>query len=287
MREINQIAKNYLILIGGAEDRKDDKIVLRRMIETTGAKNIVLIPNASSYPREVADSYFYAFRELGVESYEYFDIRHPDEADRDHHFEILEKADLVFFSGGDQEKLVKAIDGTQLLEKIKTRFFNGTLSIAGTSAGAAAVSDPMIYDGDYEGLKKGSVKFSPGFGFLDRVTVDTHFTARCRIQRLSQFLLTGESQHGIGVDEDTAAIISSDLKFEVVGSGVVTVISSDKITFSNFFNIGQNNLISVNNLRIGYLAAGTRFSIKRWMVIQPTDTKKKIFNFIEEAFKRN
>lgn len=276
--------RSYLMLIGGAEDKKRDKKVLKRVIETAKAQTVIVVPSASGYPREVYDKYYDAFRELGVANVENFDIRYPDEADKPEYFEKLQQAQLIFFSGGDQVKLVKTFEGTELLKEIKRRFYAGSLHIAGTSAGSAAASNPMIYDGDYEGFNKDSVNYSMGFGFLPGITVDTHFVTRGRISRLTQFLLTGRSMRGIGLGEDTGIIIDENLKFEVVGSGMVTVINGEKTTHSNYDEIESGAPYSVNNLRVGFLADGTSFSIKKWSILRTSVNPKKKELAIEDSY---
>ncbi|MBT3208830.1 MAG: cyanophycinase [Bacteroidetes bacterium] len=273
MKEPEISKRSHLILIGGAEDKRKDKLILKAIIKITKAKNIAIIPSASTYSRDVLDSYSNTFRDLKVKHIERLDIRYRDEVDRKENFEMIDRADLVFISGGDQYRLAKIFNGSKLLQKIFERFYAGTLPIVGTSAGAAIISNPMIYDGDYEGFCKGTVVSSPGFGLLEGITVDTHFTQRSRIARLSQFLLTGKSFKGIGIDEDTAVIIYPNLRMEVIGSGIVTILNSDKITFNNYESLEDYQKFSTNNLRLGYLAPGTFFSLKKWAVLKP----KKMF----------
>lgn len=269
-----------LALIGGAEDKRDDMLVLKKVLEKTRPNNIVIIPTASYYTREVGDSYCDAFKKLGVSNVESFDIRYEDEADREEYHAKLDKANLIYFGGGDQTKLVNTLGNSRLITKIKDRFFQGSLHVAGTSAGAAAASDPMTYDGDYQGFNKGTVAFAKGFGFIDEVTVDTHFLARERIPRLVQFLITGNNTKGIGIDEDTGVIISPDYKMEVVGTGMVTIINTEKITGSNYQDIEEKDVYSVNNIRIGFLAPGTTFSLRRWTILKTSAEKnnREIFD---------
>ncbi len=284
MQNNYQSKRGLLILIGGAEDKKDEKIVLKRILAETQAKNIVIIPTASSYPRDVCKNYQEAFKDLGIQNIECFDIRNEHEAEREEFFTIIEEADLVFFGGGDQTILVSTLINTRLYKRMVERFNNGELHFAGTSAGAAAASNPMLYDGDNSGFQKNSVCSAIGFGFLENVTVDTHFLQRDRIPRLSQFLVSGRSDKGIGLDEDTGIIIYSDDKFEVFGSGMVTVLNSQKITGSNFEIIENQSIINFNNLRIGFLSSGAKFSIKKWSIIRPADEKKTIEEFSEGFF---
>lgn len=265
--------QGLLTLIGGAEDKRDEMVVLRKMLEKTQAQSIVIIPTASYYSREVHESYTDAFRRTGVNKVETFDIRYADEADRAEYHQQLNEADLVYFSGGDQTKLIRTLQNSSLLQKIRHRFLNSGLHVAGTSAGAAAAGNMTIFDGDYQGFNKNSVNAAEGFGFVDDLIVDTHFLSRERIPRLLQFLLTGQYSKGIGIDEDTAITIFPDQRFEVFGSGMVTIINTEKITGSNYQQIGEKDIYTVNNVRLGFLAPGSIFSLKRWAILRTGNEK--------------
>jgi cyanophycinase len=256
-----------LFLIGGAEDKKKDKRLLQQMVDQTRGEIIAFIPTASAYPRDIFEDYSKAFNELGIPKLHCLDVRYRDEADREEHLEAIEEADLVFFGGGDQVKLVRMLTGTRLFEHICRRFEQGQLNIAGTSAGAAAAGNPMIYNGDRRGFKKGTIKSAPGFGFVHGVTIDTHFLARRRLSRLAQFLLSGKYAKGIGVDEDTAIRVLPNLQFSVFGTGVVTVLNSIHVTGSNYHDVAQGEKLAFNNMRIVFLPQGTTFSIKKWSIL--------------------
>jgi len=261
-------AENYLILLGGAEDKKGEKLVLKTILEITKAQNVVIIPTASFYPHEVSQNYLEAFSKLGLRNIDIFDIRLEDEADREMYFEKIEHADLVYFSGGDQVKLVETLIKTKLLEQIRQRFLNKKLSIVGTSAGAAAAGNPMIYDGDYKGFNKGSVSSSIGFGFMKDITIDSHFISRGRTPRLIQFLLTGRSNKGIGLAEDTGVYISSDKKMTVFGTGMVTLVSIGKEHYSNYQEVNDGDLYTACNLNMSFLAPGSKFNLSSWSVVK-------------------
>lgn len=265
-RYIYKNAKGHLVLIGGAEDKNGEKTVLKSITDINDPKTAVIIPTASSYPSGLADDYRYAFRGLGVENIEIFDIRDKTEADKEEYLKNVESADLIFFTGGDQVKLVDIIGGTKLFELIYAKYLNGC-TIAGTSAGAAAASDHMIYDGDDHGLVKGTVRTKKGFGFLKNITIDTHFIARDRLLRLSQLLNTGINTKGIGLGEDTAIIIEPSGIFRVTGSGVITIVDAAKISYSNYENIDIDNLLNINGLNIGFLQKGSVFDLENWKVI--------------------
>ena len=122
------------MLIGGAEERHGEMLVLKTVVRKSRAKNIIIIPTASHYPREVINTYYDAFHSLGVPNIEGFDIRYSDEADRHEYLEKIEKADLVFFSGGDQKRLIDIFQRTRLMNRIIEKFKQGTIHIAGTSS---------------------------------------------------------------------------------------------------------------------------------------------------------
>jgi cyanophycinase len=276
--------KGLLFLIGGAEDRQGDKQVLRQLVERTLASRIALIPTASSYPKDASCDFTDAFTDLDIAEVACLDIRHRDEADRDDHLQILETTEVVFFSGGDQVKLVNTLKHTRFIDLIRRRFEAGELHVAGTSAGAAAAGNPMIYYGNRSGLKKGTVRHADGFGFIDGVAIDTHFSARKRLSRLSQFLISGHCQKGIGLDEDTGIVVDTDLHFEVIGSGMVTVLDSAAVNDSNFHSVQKGASLRFTNMRLGVLPAGTRFSIREWAVIhRSSDDQKRAMSSLWSA----
>ena len=265
--------KGYLILIGGKEDKTGEKTILKETISISRAKKLVIIPAATSYPVKTSRKYFNVFSELGVKNVKILDIRYSHEADSDANIKIIEEADLIFFPGGDQERLAEILVGTKLLQSIKNRHLNG-LSIAGTSAGAAAVSNPMIFDGTTNGFNKGSVLHAEGFDLLHGVTIDTHFIKRGRIARLSQFLTGGLSDFGIGLAEDTGIIISPDNTFKVIGSGAVSILSSKSMCYTNFQEINNNEHITTDGLQISFLFNGIVYDINKREIINSDITKK-------------
>ena len=266
--------KGCLFLIGGAEDRTGDKSVLNHILNHTNPKNLIIIPTASGYPWDIDRCYTATFGDLGLEQTQCLDIRYRDEADREENLEAIEKADLIYFSGGDQVRLVEILNRTRFFDRIKARFEAGALHIAGTSAGAAAAGNPIFYNGDRKGTEKGSIKFGDGFGLIDGVAIDTHFTARSRLARLCQCLLSGKCKRGIGIDEDTMIVVYPNLHFKVIGSGMVTVVNSAHVTGSNYDTIENGEHLRFNNMRIGLLPAGTTFSIRKWSIIHRRGSEK-------------
>lgn len=262
----NRQQKGYLVLIGGAEDKKNDKIILKRVVDLNKAKTAVIIPTASNYPVGIAEDYVYAFRDLGVPNCHVLDIRERSDADNTDFIEKVEQADLIFFTGGDQFRLVRILMDSRLLDKIIKQNLKGA-TIAGTSAGAAAACDPILFDGDSSGLQKGTINHFKGFGFIKNITIDTHFVSRGRLGRLTQFLSSGHSSKGIGIGENTAIFISPDNTFDVSGTGMVTLVNTENITYSNYDQINENDRIVINDIRIGFLQDNSSFDLKDWKVI--------------------
>jgi cyanophycinase len=251
-----------MILVGGAEDKKDRKTVLKYLLDQLAPKSILLIPTASQYPRDVADGYRDAFQDLQFREIEILDIRYPEDADRAENLEKASKADLLFFTGGDQVKLVTTIEGSTLMDLVRARFSDGSLHLAGSSAGTAAMSEYMLFDGDDMGLVKGRVKAARGFNFLPGFTLDTHFGQRNRYQRLAQFIAAGYTQSGIGIDEDTAAHFFAPGKFRVVGSNQVTIMQSGPSFRSNYHQKQEGETFEVRDLQISLLPPGTVFNFQ-------------------------
>jgi cyanophycinase len=264
--------KGYLVLIGGAEDRLNGKVILRKIINLNDAKNVIVITSATLYPAETAEDYYYAFRDLGIENIHVFDIRDNRETNNLSYLKKIDNADLVFFTGGDQVRLTRILLNGQLLGRIRERFLKEGLTIAGTSAGASAAANPMTFDGDNQGLIKGSVKFDEGFGFIENITIDTHFVARGRLGRLTQFLCNGYTQKGIGIGENTSITIKPNNTFEVAGTGIVTVVSTSEVNFSNFNKIKDGERISVDGIKIGFLQDGSVFDMNTWEIISCNQT---------------
>ena len=261
--------KGCLALIGGSEDRRYEKEVLKRLIEVNGAKTVAVVPTATSYPRECADTYIEAFEDLGVKDINIVDVRYADEANEDQYVDMLEDADLIYFTGGDQCRLSEILLGSKLLKKVFERFAKGA-TVAGTSAGAAAAAERMIFSWrDDECLyHKGCVNDGEGFGFIKKTLVDTHFLERGRIPRLALMLAAGPENMALGVSEDTMGLVYPDNTMEVVGSGVITVLIKQPNFNSNYKNKEDDDNISTEGIRMTFVAPGTKFDLSKKKIIQ-------------------
>ena len=209
-----------LFLIGGHEDRERDRVVLRAVARVCLGGPLVLVTAASSKPGPYVPMYGDAFRSFGVEVVE---LRLIDraEADDPERLAVLHQAGAVFLSGGGQRRGAEVLIGSLAARRIRDRWQEG-MAVAGTSAGAALLGEWMLGGGSNDESPADSLEIVRGLGFLPGVLVDQHLAERGRTPRLiAAAALKGVI--GIGIDEDTAAIVRNEA-VEVIGAGSVTII---------------------------------------------------------------
>lgn len=280
MREkpINEcpVPNGILVIIGGKENKgeaptkeiqrenSDPLEVLTLFISLIGKKNpsIAIITTASSQGPEMFADYRKAFDKLGVQNLEHIHHNSRAEVLNDDSAERVKGADAVFFSGGDQLKLTTIYGGTKLLFKLKQKYIREKMVVGGTSAGAMAMSTPMIYAGNQNVQQiSGEIKITTGLEFLNDVCIDTHFVDRGRFVRMAQVIATNPTSIGIGIEEDTALIVKNGIEAQVCGSGIVIMIEGQDITHSNILDFGKKDAISIRNLRVHLLSKGDEFII--------------------------
>lgn len=223
---------------------------------------IEVIPTASGGPKASFQSYKNAFRQLGFENVGNLDIRTRKEASEPDTVRRVKKADGFLFTGGDQLRLTTLLGGTDFLKVLKERYIQDPVVIAGTSAGAMAMSDTMIYQGSsHEAMRKGEVKFSSGFGLLDDVIIDTHFMERGRFGRLFQAVVSNPAALGIGLGEDTSLLITKGDIQEVIGSGLIVVVDGFTIKHTNMADIREGEMISAENITLHVMVPGDRLHL--------------------------
>ena len=257
--------RGRLIAIGGNEDKSDELIVLKRVVQEVGKTDykVGIITTASEDPEKRGKNYHQVFTTLGASKIEILNIRERTQANDKKLAKALEDVDLIFLTGGDQLRLTSIIGGSKVLQSIQNRLDDGAL-IAGTSAGAAVFSDTMIYEGDSEdGLFKGSVLTTSGFGFVEKIIFDTHFMARGRIGRLVQIVTTNPTCIGVGIGEDSGVILRGDGLAEVVGTGQIIIVDGSDIGHSNIMAIKPGEPIAVENVRIHSLVNGYGYNFKK------------------------
>lgn len=258
-----------LIIIGGAVDKGSftetdlDKNasknlnffeagILRRVINESKHKQesrIEVITTASKIPREIGPEYVKALSYLGANNVDILHIERREQAMEHEVLERLKAADVVMFTGGDQLRLTSILGGTPFHDILLDKYHNEDFVYAGTSAGAAAASNNMIYQGSsHEALLKGEVKITSGLGLIDGVVIDTHFVQRGRIGRLFQAVVGNPKTLGIGLGEDTGLLITHNTKMEAIGSGLVILVDGREIKDTNLTQVELGQPISINHL---------------------------------------
>lgn len=273
--------KGKLIAIGGAEDKGTDLEIgeihrnnlnffelgiLRRVVEEAGGVNsrIEVITTASTIPYEVGENYLNAFGKIGCTNIGLLHIRNRHDAMNDEYIERIRHCDAVMFSGGNQLRLSVTDGGTEFLAILKKRYQEDEhFLIAGTSAGAMAMSSTMIYEGNATRAHiKGEVKITTGLGFVNSVIIDSHFEKRGRFGRLVQAVAANPGCIGIGLGEDTGMLITEGNKMEAIGSGLVVIVDGHEIMHSNIADIPEGNPISIENLKVHFCEKGNGYLIK-------------------------
>lgn len=252
-----------LIIIGGAEDKDGDREILRKLTDYLDKENgtLLIATIATENPEKSYSKYNSVFSKLGVKNIKSLDVNSRREAFDIENTKLVKEADLLFFTGGDQLRITSILGGTPIYDALKELCNSGGL-IAGTSAGASVMSDTMIVTGeDDESPRKCTLKMSPGLGLVRNIIIDQHFAQRGRIGRL----LTGIAQNpevlGIGIDEDTAIIVSDKGIAEVVGSGAVYFIDGSSIVYSNVSEQYAEDVLSMFNVKLHVLKEGNRFNL--------------------------
>jgi len=274
--------KGKMIIIGGGVDKGSfteqeftDQVeknlnffetgILRRLLnESSKGLNscIEIVPTASKIPEVVGGEYAKAFRFLGVDNVDVLNIKNRGECSSIKILDRVKKADIVFFTGGDQLRLTSIIGGTQLQELLLSKYMNEQFMYAGTSAGAACVSNQMIYQGSSkEALLKGEIKITSGLGFISGVTIDTHFVKRGRIGRLFQAIVLNPKTLGLGLGEDTGLLIQDGATMEAIGSGLVILVDGRKIIDTNISDISLGEPVSINNLVVHVMSKGDVYDL--------------------------
>ncbi len=276
--------KGKLIVIGGAVDKGSfteknfDKQVeknlnffetgiLKRLLIESRLKEesqIEIITTASKIPKEVGPEYAKALEYLGAKNVSVLHIETRAEALLEENAARVSKADVVLFTGGDQLRLSSILGGTPIHDLILKKYVLEDFIYAGTSAGAAAASNSMIYQGSSsEALLKGEVKITSGLGLIDHVIIDTHFVHRGRIGRLFQAVVGNPRTLGIGLGEDTGLLITNGDSMEAIGSGLIILVDGRNIKDTNLTHVEMGTPISIKHLVVHVMSKHDHYDLTK------------------------
>ena len=269
-----EVIGGHLLVIGGAEDKYNERRILRKFLELTGSDggetNVLIVPVASDFPEFAADIYVQAFRRLGITNPRVLRATSRQDvfaADAD---ALFDGVSGVFITGGDQMRLVSLLGGTKFAQKLRQVATETNVVLAGTSAGAAGMSTSMIVRGDATPHPhKNSVRLSPGLGFLKNIIIDQHFTERGRISRLITAVAYNPYNLGIGIDENTAIILDNEGVLEVFGEGSVTIVDGSQISYNEIAEVDDFQSFSVCGVQLHILGNGLIYDYFGRTPLQP------------------
>jgi cyanophycinase len=269
------IPKGRLIIIGGGEDKGHGDIeiakknyqfkpmeILHELLppQNTNA-SIEIVTTATRQPHAVASMYRNAMKKVGFKKVRFMYMTNTPETLRPSYIKRMKKADVVFFSGGDQYRLSVIMGNSPLMDIIRDRYYEDKdFIVAGTSAGAMAMTTLMMFEGENnEAILKGTVKISSGLGLMEGCIVDTHFTRRGRFGRLAQAVIMNPTCVGIGIGEDTALVIKKGKEARCIGSGMVIIIDGKHIGYTNMPHIQNNDPVCIQGLEVHILCRDAKY----------------------------
>jgi cyanophycinase len=256
------VDRGFIVPVGGAEEKLHDPAILKRFVKLCGGRKarIAIIPTAS-LASDTGERYEEIFRELGADHAESLPFEDRSDCEDERLLQKLEHATGIFLTGGNQLRLATHIGGTPVARAIRHQNALG-VHVAGTSAGAAFLCEHMIAFGE-EGSspRAGSVTLAPGLGLTNRVIIDQHFRQRDRLGRLLTALAYNPFAVGLGLDEDTAALIGPDDRFEVIGTGTITVMDPSAVEFSSMDVAHKNDPVCMIGMKLHVLIQGARFNL--------------------------
>lgn len=267
MVTVTERARGPLLAIGGAEDKFGNRTILRRFTELAGgeAARIAILPTASAVD-DAGQRYKGIFLELGAEIADVVFIGDRDDANRDELVALIEQSTGIFMTGGNQIRVASILGGTRLARALVARHRDG-VPVAGTSAGASVMSAVMVAGGKSGGTPRpNNAQMSPGLGLIDEVIIDQHFRERDRVGRLVTMVAHNPGLLGLGIDEDTAALIWPQGIVDVVGRGSVLVVDGSAMRSDIYASQGKHPL-TIANVVIHFVAEGGRFDLNERKVL--------------------
>jgi len=266
--------RGILVAVGGNEDKEHDLFILRSIISLVKKEmvNIEVITTASEIPEEVGQLYVKAFEKIGGNRLGLMHIRSREQAEEPEMLARVRMADIIFFSGGDQLRITCILGGSSILKEVRRRYQEEFCIIAGTSAGASAMSETMIYDGDSsESLLKGRVQIAGGIGLINRVIIDSHFIKRGRFSRLMQVISMNPGYIGLGLGEDTGVVIERGNIIKAIGNGLVVIFDGQHLRYTNVTSIQDGEAIAIENIHVHTLVRDHGYDLRERRYLRPED----------------
>ncbi len=265
--------RGWIVPVGGNEEKAGNAAILRRFVELSGGEDaaIAIIPTASNLA-DTGQRYERLFLEFGARRADAIPWGERSEADDPERLKRLEAASGIFLTGGNQLRLTTILGGTPVAKAIRRRNARG-VPVGGTSAGAAILSEHMIAFGE-EGAtpRAGAATLVPGLGLTNRVVIDQHFRQRDRLGRLLTALAYNPFAIGIGLDEDTAALIDPDDRIHVLGAGAITIVDTAELGYSSIATAHRGEPVCVTGIKLHILTSGASFDLHKRLPTPPPST---------------
>jgi cyanophycinase len=251
----------HLVIVGGAEDRQGDMPVLERFVQLLpkGKGPVLVLTAATEQPDEMWKIYRRGFHEIGVKEVEPLHVDERGQANDPQLYEKVCQARGVFMTGGDQKKLLSLISGTRVCEAMRQSYIERGICIGGTSAGASAMSEHMLgHMASGESPITTDVSLVVGLGFVLNAVIDQHFSERGRLSRLLAVVAHNPKLIGVGIDENTALVVSRGRGIEVIGQGSVTLVDGREMR-TRLVGEGDKQVFQATDVRVHLLPAGGGF----------------------------
>ena len=276
------VPKGKLLIIGGHEEKGEiigENLTIHKKKDPTShfeilglliskiprAHHIIeIIASASTIPEEMEELYINSFKREGFTHVGFIKVENKEDEINPVSVQRIQSAHAVFFTGGDQNKLILLLADTILLRAIRNKYYaDKNFIVAGTSAGAMVIPETIITGGlIHEALYKGDIKIAKGFDLIKDIIIDTHFIKRGRFARLAHAVALNPTCLGIGLGEDTALIISDGNHAECIGSGMVILIDGAEINATNIGSVNEITSIVVENLKVSIIAEGSCYLLR-------------------------
>ncbi len=258
--------KGHLLIVGGGEKPLEE---LHEFVTLCHGKPILIITSASGDPVEAGTDMVQQFTQAGAKDVAWRHIDGVAIADSDSMVANINRAGGIFFTGGDQDRLMQRVGGSRSEKALHVLYREKGAIIGGTSAGAAVMSRVMITGNElinkdssniFITIQTGNVETKTGFGFMDQVIIDQHFAARKRHNRLICVVLEHPTLPGIGIDEDTAILVYPDNTFRVYGEGTVIVYDARQAAAIRH---NEKGVLAARNIKMDLLVAGDRYTLEQ------------------------